>query len=215
MIRALIYRSYSEYNREGDRELALEISRSGLERSPRSLNMQAVHGYALQANGQADEAGRMAVRIIERSPEHVLARIVLTLSYGTQAIFEAALREAELSVELAEAQGRYRLESYRALAIAYGDLGDYQRAISALERAIGINSKLIPLHLETALYALQISDFDQATVSYYKIMSLDENNIKVRIRLCELGNRLQERQSALRYCREVTELAPTMVRGLV
>ena len=213
LIRALIYRSYSEYNREGDREFALEISRSGLERSPRSLNIQAVHGYALQANGYADEAGRMAVRIIERSPEHVLARIVLSLSYGTQGIFEAALREAELNVDFAEAQGRYLLESYRALAIAYGDMGDYQRAISALERAIGINSKLIPLYLETALYALQISDFDQATVSYYKIMSLDEKNIKVRIRLCELGNRLQERQSALRYCREVTELAPLWFAG--
>ncbi len=213
LVRALLYRSYSEYDRAADRELALEISRGGLEISPRSLNMQAAHGYALQANGYAAEAGRIALRIVEQAPDHILARIVLSLSYGAQGIFEAALREAEVSVELARQQARYQVDSYRALAIAQGDAGNYRRAIGEMERAISHNDKLIPLHLEMALFALQVSDFDRATVAYYKVLSLDGDNVKARLRLCEMSNRLLERQSALRYCREVTELAPAWFDG--
>ena len=213
LIRALIYRSYADFEQEADRERALKVSRDGIVALPRDLSIQAAHGYALLANGSADEAGRLALRVIERAGQHVLARIVLSLSYGAQGIFDAALREAELSVELAERAGAYQLESRRALAIAHGDRGDYQRALTELGHAIGINSKLIPLHFEAALYALQISDFDQATVSYYRIMALDEGNVKVRARLCELSNRLQERDSALRFCGEVTELAPLWSDG--
>ena len=213
LIRALIYRSYSELDREADRERALGVSSEAIEKLPRNLTLQAAHGYALQANGYAEEARRIALRIVERSPDHVLARIVLSLSYGSQGLFDAALREAELGVQLADQYGQYRLESHRTLAIAYGDLGIYRRAISELDHAVSHNDKLIPLQFETALYALQISDIDQATVAYYRIMALDEDNVKVRVRLCELSNRLQERKSALRYCHEVTQLAPMWVDG--
>ena len=213
LIRALIYRSYSDLNRESDRQRALDLSRSRVESQPRNLDTQAVHGYALQANGYAEEAGRIALRIVERAPDHVLARIVLSLAYGSQGIFEAALREAALSVDLAEQQRRYRLESRRALAIAQGDRGNYQAALTELEQALDLNGKLIPLHFESALFALQISDIDRATVSFYRIVALDQGNVKVRVRLCELSNRLHERDSAMRYCREVTELAPNWSDG--
>lgn len=213
LIRALIYRSYSEIGRESDRERALAVSATALGKLARNDDMLAARAYALQANGAADEAGRIALRVIERSPDHVLARIALSLAYGAQGIFEAALREAELATDLADRIRDYQLESYRALAIAHGDLGNYQRALVELDHAIGFNSKLIPLHFESALFALQVSDIDRATVSYYRVMSLDEGNVKVRVRLCELSVRLQERSSALRFCQEVTQLAPDWADG--
>ncbi len=208
LIRSLIYRSYSEVHREADRVLALEISREAIQALPRNLNMQAAHAYALLANDSPEEAGRIALRVIQRSQDHVLARIVLSLSYGGQGIFDAALREAWRSVELASQLGIYQLESHRALAIAHGDRGDYQAAIAELERSISISGKLIPLHFELAHYAQQISDIDRATVAYYRILALDEGNVKVRMRLCDLSSRLREHSSALRYCGEVTALLP-------
>lgn len=213
LIRALIYRSYSDIDRESDRERALQFSREAIALFPRNLDLQAIHSYALQANGYADEAGRIALRIVERLPSHVLARIVLALSYGSQGISEAALREAEVGLDTARQQGRYQLESHRAMALAYGDLGKYREAVAQLDHAISLNGKLIPLHFEAAFFAMQISDIDKATVAYYRIMALDEDNVKVRVRLCELSDRLLERDSALRYCREVTELAPAWAEG--
>lgn len=213
LIRALIYRSYSEIGREFDRERALAISGAALDSFPRNDDILAMRAYALQANGSADEAGRIALRIIERSPDHVLARIALSLAYGSQGIFEAALREAELATRLMGQVRDAQIESYRALAIAQSDLGNYRRALAELDHAIGFNSKLIPLHFESALFALQVTDIDRATVSYYRIMALDEDNVKVRVRLCDLSNRLQERRSALRFCQEVTQLAPDWADG--
>ncbi len=99
------------------------------------------------------------------------------------------------------------------MAVAHGDLGNDRQALAELDHAIGFNSKLIPLHFEAAHFALQVSDIDQATVSYYRIMALDESNVKARVRLCELSNRLQERRSALRHCQEVAQLAPDWADG--
>ena len=213
LVRALIYRSYSEIDRALDRENALRISRDAVAKLPRSQDLQAVLSYALQANGLADEAGRVALRIVERLPNHVLARIALSLSYGSRGIPGAALREAEIGLDLARETGRYQWESHRAAALARGDQGNYREALAHMDHAIRYNEKLIPLHFEAALFALQVSNVDRATVSYYRIMALDDDNVKVRVRLCELSDRLLERESALRYCREVTELAPAWSDG--
>ena len=213
LVRALIYRSYSEIDRALDRENALRISRGAVAELPRSQDLQAVLSYALQANGLADEAGRVALRIVERLPDHVLARIALSLSYGSRGIPGAALREAEIGLDLARETGRYQWESHRAAALARGDQGNYREALAHMDHAIRYNEKLIPLHFEAALFALQVSNVDRATVSYYRIMALDDDNVKVRVRLCELSDRLLEREAALRYCREVTELAPAWSEG--
>lgn len=213
LVRALIYRSYSEIDRAIDRESALRISRESVAELPRSQDLQAVLSYALQANGYADEAGRVALRIVERLPNHVLARIVLSLSYGSRGIPGAALREAEIALDLARETGGDEWESHRAVALAFSDLGNYRQAMAQMDHAIRDSGRLIPLHFEAALFALQISDIDRATVSYYRIMALDDDNVKVRVRLCELSDRLLERDSALRYCREVTELAPAWSDG--
>jgi len=213
LIRALIYQSYTEYNRLDDRERALALSREGMTKFPRSDDMQAMRAYALQVGGRYEEANRMALRIISRSPEHIMARIVLSLSYGSQGIFEAALREANVAVQLSEQYGRYQMESYRTRAFAHANLTQYKNAILDIDRAIAFNRKLIPLHFERALYATQIGNTDMATVSYFQIMAFDENNIKVRLRMCELSSNLQEWDTSIRYCGEVTQLAPEWSEG--
>ena len=213
LVRALIYRSYSEFGREADRARALSLSGDAIGKLPRSAAMLALRAFALQANGMAEEARRIALRVTERSPEHVLARIALSLAYGSRGLFAAALREAEQAVRLAERDRVYLVDSYRARAIAHGDQGNYQKALIDLDRAVTHNSRLIALHFEAAHFALQLSDIDRATVSYYRVMALDEGNVKVRVRLCELSNRLQERRSALRYCKAVTQLAPDWADG--
>jgi tetratricopeptide (TPR) repeat protein len=213
LIRMLIYQSYAEYNRLSDLNQALDLSREGIARFPNSFDMQAVRAYALQVIGRPDEANRIALRIIDRSPEHVLARVVLSLSYGSQGIFEAALREGNVAVELADQHGRFQMESYRTRAFAHANLAQYDEAIADIDHAITLNRKLIPLHFERASYAIQLGDIDQATVSYFHIMAFDEDNIKARFRMCELSGSLQDVDLAMRYCGEVTTYAPDWADG--
>lgn len=209
LVRALIYRSYSDYNRAIDRESALEVTTEALTRSSGDAKILAIHAYALQAVGRATEAARIAQQALDRQPGNTLARIANGLAYGGAGSFNIALRESQQ----ANAQGDWPLESLRAMAISYSDLGDYQSAIETIEKALRLNRHLIPLYFERALYALQIGDTDAATASYYQILTFAPENVKVRLRLCEVSSLLREREAAIGYCQEVTERAPSWADG--
>jgi tetratricopeptide (TPR) repeat protein len=131
------------------------------------------------------------------------------LAYGGAGSFNIALRESQV----ANQQGDWPLESLRAMAISYSDLGDYQSAIETIEKALKLNRHLIPLYFERALYALQVGDTDAATAAYYQILTFAPDNVKVRLRLCEVSSLLREREAAIGYCREVTERAPSWADG--
>lgn len=209
LVRALIYRSYVDYNLEHERQLALDYTTAAIAHDPHNDVALALHAYAQQAQGISEEAAKDALQVIRKDSEQIVARLALSLSYGSRGIFAAALREAERAVEIAEAtEPAWRTDAYRVLAIAYSDLGRYVDAGSAAETAIQHNRRLIPLHFERALYATQIGDADTATASYFTIIALDDANVKVRLRLCEVSSRLGERETAIDYCTQVTQRAP-------
>ncbi len=209
LARALIYRSYSDYDRAVDREVALELTTEAIAQMPTNLDLWAIHAFTLQANDQPNAAAQSANRVLDTQPNHTLARLALALAYGGVGGFDVALREMQNAARLTG----YELDVQRGLAITYSDLGRYPEAIAAVERAIDINDRLIPLYFERALYALQIGDADSATVAYFQVLAYDPNNVKARLRLCELSSMMRERQPALTYCREVTERAPNWSEG--
>jgi tetratricopeptide (TPR) repeat protein len=210
LIRALIYRSYVDYSYRQDAVQALSLTQAAHSREPRNPQVLASHAFALQTNGQPIDASRYALRAIERDPSNVPARLALALAYGSQGVFEAALREARYAVALADgAKADWRADARRVLAITYSDLGRYDDALATIREAISLHRRLIPLHFELALYATQISDDDSATAAWFQVVALDEDNAKARLRLCDLSSRLREPLAAESYCRQAVDLAPT------
>jgi tetratricopeptide (TPR) repeat protein len=209
LARALVYRSYNDYDRAVDRQSALQISSEAAARSPRNLDILAIHAFALQAAGQPGAAAAAAQQVLKETPDNTIARIALALAYGGAGSYEIALRENLRAVE----STAWQMDALRALAISYSDLGDYKTAIKTVERAISLNPRLITLYFERALYALQIGDADAATVAYFQIIAYDPGNVKARLRLCELSSMMRERDAAIDYCRQVTELAPNWSEG--
>jgi tetratricopeptide (TPR) repeat protein len=209
LARALVYRSYSDITYEIDRSRALQLTRQAFEQFPLDNTVTGIHTFVLQANGESDEAGRLALRAILRDENSITARLALSLSYGSRSIFEAALREAEQAVQIANNFAPdWRADAYRVLAIAYSDLGRYSDAAAAVEQAIQYNRRLVPLHFERALYAMQVGDGNTATAYYFNVIAFDEDNVKARFRLCELSSTLREGDAAIEYCTFVTEHAP-------
>ncbi len=209
LVRALIYRSYADYNTAADRELALDITGEALSRDNQSSRRLAIHAYVLQANGQPAEAARLADEALRLDGQNTLARVAKALAYAAVGSFEVALRESQLAVQ----QGDWIVESQRAVAISYSDLGDYRRAIQAIEIAISHHRYLTPLYYERALYAMQLGNADDATSAYYQVLTYDPDNVKARMRLCELSSLLRERDAAIRHCGEVTQRAPEWANG--
>lgn len=209
LARSLIYRSYSEYDRAVDRDSALELTTEALGRSPNDAKVLAIQAYALQSLGKVADSAKTAEDALRLDPNNGLARVALALAYGGAGSFEIALRESRQVAETTE----WRLEGQRAMAISYGDLGDYKQAIESVERAISLNRFLVPLYFERALYAMQIGDADAATAAYFQVLTYNPDNVKARLRLCELSSLLRERDAAVKYCQEVTVRAPSFADG--
>jgi tetratricopeptide (TPR) repeat protein len=209
MARALIYRSYSDYNRGADRHSALELTGEALQRSPTNIDLMAIHAFVQSVSGNPAGAAETAENVLERQPANGLARTALALAHGSAGSYQIALRESQRALE----SDGFTLDALRALAISYSDMGDYESAMNTVERAISLNPRLTPLYFEQALYALQLGDVDTATHAYYQVLTVDAGNAKVRLRLCDLSSTMREREAATRYCTEVTQLAPSWADG--
>jgi tetratricopeptide (TPR) repeat protein len=209
LVRALIYRSYSDFDRDSDRDAALQIASQAVERWPGNPDIMAIHAFALQAAGRPMEAARTADTVLNRKPNHTLARIAMSLAYARVGSYEIALREGQI----AAAASDWPMDAHRALAISLSDLGRYHEAAAAVDQAISHNSRLLVLHFERALYAMQVGDADAATAAYFRVLAFDPDNVKARLRMCELSSTLREYETAIRYCQEVTERAPAWADG--
>ncbi|MCC6801692.1 MAG: hypothetical protein IT319_02315 [Anaerolineae bacterium] len=212
LTRSLIYRSYSEYNRQTDQQMALEATTDAISRQPTNPDVLAIHAFALQAVGRVNDAANFAQRALEANPNDSLARTSLALAYGGAGALEAALRESQRAVQSATTTSA-GIDALRALAIAYSDTGSYDTAIRAVEQAITLHRALNVLYFERAQYALLLGDSDAATVAYFEVLANDTRNVKARLRLCELSSLMREREPAIEYCSEVTRLAPGWAEG--
>ncbi len=209
MVRALVYRSYVDYDGAPDRRRALEVSKAVLEANPDDADALAARAFALHADGQSLAAYRLAERALRRDARHTFARLTLGLAYAGVGSFERGLTELRQAVRA----GDYPMDALRALAVVQSDSGRYRDAAAGIDQAIGYNRALIPLHFERALYALQVGDSGAASTAYLRVLALDSDNVKARLRICELNSMLRQRDSALRYCLEVVELAPDWSDG--
>lgn len=214
LVRTLIYRSYVDFEHRTDRARALEITQEAIANTPNQREVQAIHAFALQANDRPQEATRLALRVIERDSEDIVARLALALSYGSQGLFDASLREAERALGIVQTSApAWAWDAQRVRAIALGNLGRYREALNATDATITTNRRLIPAHFERALFALQIGATDTATSAYFNVLAFDPDNVKARFRLCELSSVMRERAAAIAYCKDVTTRAPEFVDG--
>src|SRR5690606_18712221 len=180
------------------------ITSEMLTRFPKNPDVMAVHAFALQANGQPVAGAQIAEAALTADPNHALARMALALSYSGVGSHDISLRENLQAVQLPG----WQMDTNRALALSYSGMGDYQKAVETVEKAIDLNPRLLPLYFERALYARQLGDSDAATVAYFQVMAYDADNVKARLRLCELSSLMRQRDSAIQFCQQVTELAP-------
>ncbi len=206
LVRALIYRSYTDYNTTGDLTVALNLAQEAAQwGEPGTVSL---HAFALQASGQTAEALRLAEQVLARLPENTLAQLVQAQAFNRFGAHDRALSQFTTITDDA-----WQLETRRAMAITLGNMGRYDEALAAVESAIQMNERLVMLHFERALYAIQKGDADAATVAYFRVLAFDPDNVKARLRMCELSTTLRETANALRYCGEVIQRAPDWSEG--
>lgn len=213
LTRALIYRSYSEYNLASDREAPVSYTAIAAAHHPDDHDILAVHALALQAADQPAAAAEAAQKALESdAPSAAIARTALGLAYDSVGSFDLAVQQSERAVQTAASQPAL-VDALRAQAISYRDVGRYADALATVERAIGLDDRLLALKFEQAQYAQLLGNTDRATVAYFSILTQDSENVKARLRLCELSSLMRERERAVEYCQGVTVRAPSWYEG--
>lgn len=211
LVRALIYRSYSDYDHSFDRQVAVQLANVAVNRRPADADALAARALALHANGQSLDAFRMAERALIVDPQHTMGQVAQALASGGLGVFDRALSVSEQALRAADSRWRY--DALRARAIILSDVGRYDEALKVAAQAIEHNKRLAVTHFERALYALQLGDFNTATAEYFTILSHDSSNVKAHLRLCEVSTLLRETDQAVRYCTQVTQMAPAWADG--
>ncbi len=214
LVRALLYRSYNDYNYAADRQSALTYAEAAYHRKPKDAQVLTIYALALQANNAPLEAAEIAQQALRIQSDNALARTALALAYAAAGSHELANREMLHAEQLSrQADIATRIDILRALAITYSDLGRYEEALKTVDSAIALNNRLLPLHFERALYAMQMGNADVATVAYFQVLAYNPENVKARLRLCELSTLLREHEAAIDYCSEVVSRAPDWAEG--
>lgn len=211
LVRALIYRSYSDYDHSFDRQVAVQLATVAVNRRPADADALAARALALHVSGQSLDAFRMAERALIVDPQHTMGRVAQALASGGLGVFDRALSVSEQALRAADSRWRY--DALRARAIILSDVGRYDEALKVAAQAIEHNKRLAVTHFERALYALQLGDFNTATAEYFTILSHDSSNVKAHLRLCEVSTLLRETDQAVRYCTQVTQMAPAWADG--
>jgi tetratricopeptide (TPR) repeat protein len=209
LVRALVYRSYTDWDRAVDRKRALELSASAVAAEPSNPDALTARAFALHAAGKPIDAFRAAEKALQIDPQHTFARIVYGLAFAGAGSFDRGLVQVQQAAKASD----YRVDALRALAVIQSDTGRYRDAAQTVDQAIALNWSLIPLHFERALYALQLGDAGAAGTSYLRVLAIDAENVKARLRMCELHSTLREHEQAVQLCAEVTARAPDWADG--
>ncbi|MEL6273062.1 MAG: tetratricopeptide repeat protein [Chloroflexota bacterium] len=212
LARALVYRSYVDFDHNDDLDTAQAITADAIAASPDDPDALAARAFALQAVGNTIGAVEQAERALRIDPNHTMARTASALAYARSGSYDRALTESESALATGPT-GSERLDATRALAISQADLGRYADAGETLDNLIASYNGFIPLYYERALYARQVSNPDAAENAYLRVLALDPGNIKAQLRLCELSESIGERDSALKNCTQITEAAPSLPEG--
>lgn len=209
LVRSLVYRSYVDWDHMSDRQRALEVANNAAVRAPANPDVLAAQAFALHALGQPLNAFKSAEKALQKDPTHTFARVIYGLAYAGVGSFDRGIVQVQQAVKASD----YRVDSLRALAVILADTGRYRDAASTIDEAITLNWGLIPLHFERALYAMQVGDDGAAMSSYLRVLAIDPENVKARLRMCELHSTQREHEQALRLCAEVTTRAPDWSAG--
>ncbi|MEM6281476.1 MAG: tetratricopeptide repeat protein [Chloroflexota bacterium] len=212
LARALVYRSYVDFDHTDDLDTAQEITASAIAAAPDDPDALAARAFVLQAVGNTIGAVEQAERALGADPNHTMARTAYALAYARAGSYDRALAESEAALATGPT-GSEKLDANRALAISQADLGRYADAGETLDTLIADYAGFIPLYYERALYARQISNPDAAENAYLRVLALDPGNIKAQLRLCELSESIGEQESGLINCQQITQAAPSLPEG--
>ncbi len=175
--KALIYRNIStHYTKKGLQEKALDSLKEWSRLDPSDPDAQYQLGVALATVGETNSAIKSFNRALKLSPLHKGAMYRKSALHLKQKDYQAAIEGLENVCEKSPDNPKI----HYLLGIAYDGLGEIDKAIDAVKKAIELNPTEIKYHQHLGFLNVRKDDHKAAAKHFTKVMELerelDEDN---------------------------------------
>lgn len=216
LTRILIYRSYDSRH-SADAQEAVKWATKAVEANPNNTRAEAINCFALSNAGHDEDAIRFCTHALASSdPQDPITGDIhayLATAYLGEGNYKAAADEADTGLKL-------NLNGLDTNTI-YGLIASYQpktyeAALQAFDNATKVNPRLeFPwFNLGNMARTMAIRDnspqlFDTAVKAYNSILTLNTNNVKAYVRLCQTYLTFGRPNSARDTCKTATLIDPS------
>ena len=170
----------SEISDEGKHREAYEYLESEVKESQRDWRYYFYHGLFLQLENPIYNLQRYTADYLkahELSPDEYRPIVFLGVSYNLADDRESAILYLEKAAELFDGS-QPRGQPYDSLARAYYQIGDYDKAYEAIEKAIKFEPDNAWIYLEKGQILSQLEGLDPLVEYYQKAVEMDPNEIE-------------------------------------
>jgi tetratricopeptide (TPR) repeat protein len=175
--KAIIYRNISlHYTKKGMQEKALSYLKEWTRIDPSDVDAQFQLGVALSAAGETNSVIKAFKRVLSLSPTHKGALYRKSALHLKLKDYPAAIEGLEKVCEKMPNNPKV----YYLIGIAYDGLGEIDKAIEAVKKAIELNPTEIKYHQHLGFLNVRKDDHKAAAKHFTKVMELerelDEDN---------------------------------------
>jgi len=154
----LFYNIGLAYKGLGHADTALEYLKSALDDDPSYYECLEVIGRIHLDAGRLDEAKKAIVEFLDSNPAHINAHHMLGVIYSKQLLWKAAIEEWETVLSLAPNTD----EALRELGWALNMIGEFEKAVSSLKKAIEMNPHNLQARIDLGAVFLSSQRVDDA-----------------------------------------------------
>lgn len=168
--KAVIYRNISmHYTKKGMQEKALSYLKEWTRIDPSDVDAQYQLGVALSAAGETNSAIKAFKKVLNSNPTHKGALVRKSSLHLKLKDYQAALDGLEQVCEKASNNPKV----YYLIGIAYDGLGEIDKAIEAIKKAIELNPTEIKYHQHLGFLNVRKDDHKAAAKHFTKVMELE------------------------------------------
>lgn len=187
----------------GERDAAADLLRAYVEQHPGSIPVRVALTTVLRERGDHDGALRQAREVLIRDPRSVRALAEIGRIYRAREQYDVAelvIRKAVAIEDVAEL--------HNDLGLIQLARGDTQAAFEEFQRAIALDARFAPAHLNQGSVLMHAGDYAGAAAEYRAVLAGDPDALDARVALGAALRGQGEHAQARREYERVLEAAP-------
>jgi tetratricopeptide (TPR) repeat protein len=193
----------------GERDAAADLLRTYVAQHPESIPVRVALTTLLRERGDHDGALSQAREVLIRDPRNVRALAEIGRIYRAREQYDVAELVIRKAVEIEDGA-----DLHNDLGLVELARGDTQAAFEEFQRAIALDPRFAPAHLNQGSVLMHAGDYAGAATEYRAVLAVDAGDLDARVALGAALRGQGEHAQARREYEQVLEAAPNHAAAL-